>query len=428
MDRTAKLDKIINEKEKCACGRVHCTSLKKAVIEKNALEKLPNVIASLGNFENIVMICDDNTYTAAGEKAERLCRFKKTVCLRPDGLHATEKAVEEAESQIAECDLLVAIGSGTVHDITRYIAHKRNVDFVSVPTAASVDGFVSGVAAMTWHGVKRTFPAVPPIALVADSTVISKAPYYLTASGAGDLIGKYTALFDWRISSMLTGEYICEHIIDLEMQAIKEVSDNIEKIRAMDDDAVESLTYGLVLSGIAMQMAGNSRPASGSEHHISHLIEMETVVKGNTACHGEKVGVATALIADRYHKALSKPLSKDDLSDYNGLPADEIRRVYGALADDVIANENTPDPLEKVDRNLLVKKWDEIRNLAEKTLPSGDSIRDMLRRSGASVTLSDINISEDLADTLCEFSPFVRQRLTFMRILKLVKRDIHILL
>lgn len=421
MEKTKLLEKIINEKETCACGKVHGTSLKYAVIEKNAIQKLPCVIAALGDFKNVVMICDENTYKAAGKKAEEFCNFKKTVCLSPEGLHATENAVEKAESFIDECDLLVAIGSGTIHDITRFIAHKRNIDFVSVPTAASVDGFVSGVAAMTWHGVKRTFPAVPPVALVADSTVISKAPYYLTASGVGDLLGKYTALFDWRVSSMLTGEYICEYIIDLEMKAIKEVVDNLEKIKAMDDDAVESLTYGLVLSGIAMQMAGNSRPASGSEHHVSHLIEMETVVKGNTACHGEKVGVATALIAERYHKALETPFSDERFSDYSALPVEKIREVYKDLTDEVIKNENTPDPLSKVDRNILKEKWEDIRALADKTLPTADEIRDLLKRCGASVTLSDINISENLADTLCEFSPFVRARLTFMRILKLVK-------
>lgn len=421
MEKTKLLEKIINEKETCACGKVHGTSLKYAVIEKNAIQKLPGVISNLGDFKNVVMICDENTYKAAGKKAEEFCNFKKTVCLSPEGLHATENAVEKAESFIDECDLLVAIGSGTIHDITRFIAHKRNIDFVSVPTAASVDGFVSGVAAMTWHGVKRTFPAVPPVALVADSTVISKAPYYLTASGVGDLLGKYTALFDWRVSSMLTGEYICEYIIDLEMKAIKEVVDNLEKIKAMDDDAVESLTYGLVLSGIAMQMAGNSRPASGSEHHISHLIEMETVVKGNTACHGEKVGVAAALIAERYHKALETPFSNDRFSDYSELPVEKIREVYKDLTDEVIKNENTPDPLSKVDRAVLAEKWEDIRKLAKETLPDADEIRDLLRRCGASVTLSDINISEDLANTLCEFSPFVRARLTFMRILKLVK-------
>ena len=220
---------------------------------------------------------------------------------------------------------------------------------------------------------------------------------------------------------MLTGEYICEYIIDLEMKAIKEVVDNLEKIKAMDDDAVESLTYGLVLSGIAMQMAGNSRPASGSEHHISHLIEMETVVKGNTACHGEKVGVAAALIAERYHKALETPFSNDRFSDYSELPVEKIREVYKDLTDEVIKNENTPDPLSKVDKTVLAEKWEDIRKLAKETLPDADEIRDLLRRCGASVTLSDINISEDLADTLCEFSPFVRARLTFMRILKLVK-------
>ncbi|MGN1095180.1 MAG: iron-containing alcohol dehydrogenase, partial [Eubacteriales bacterium] len=154
MEKNKQLEEIIHANKLCSCGRKHGTSLKNVIIEKNALEKLPDVILSLGSFPDVVMICDENTYKAAGRRAEEICSFSKTVCLSPEGLHATEKAVETAESQIEKCDLLVAIGSGTIHDITRFIAHKRGIDFVSVPTAASVDGFVSGVAAMTWHGVK----------------------------------------------------------------------------------------------------------------------------------------------------------------------------------------------------------------------------------------------------------------------------------
>ncbi|MGN1094994.1 MAG: hypothetical protein ACI4QR_01255, partial [Eubacteriales bacterium] len=106
---------------------------------------------------------------------------------------------------------------------------------------------------------------------------------------------------------------------------------------------------------------------------------------------------------------------------YSSLPEKEIREIFKELSDDIINNENTPDPLEDIDRDILIEKWEEIRTLAKDTLPDGDKIRALLKRCGASVTLSDINIPEELADKLCEFSPFVRRRLTFMRISKLVK-------
>ncbi len=421
MSKTQMLEKIIHNSEVCACGKVHTSSLKTGLIEKGALEKLPTVIASLGDFKKVVMVCDENTYIAAGKRAEQICGFSKTVILDPNHLHATEVAVEIAEEKIGEADLLVAIGAGTIHDITRYVAHKMGIDFVSVPTAASVDGFVSGVAAMTWHGVKKTLPAVPPVALVADSDVIAKAPYYLTASGVGDLIGKYTSIFDWKVATIITGEYICSYIISLVMEAIDEVAANLDKIKAQNEDAIEALTYGLVLSGIAIQLTGNSRPASASEHHISHFIEMGTLYPENEALHGEKVGVAAGIVCDYYHKALARDITVDDLSDYDALPVENIRKIFKELSDDIINNENTPDPLLSIDRELLVEMWDDIRALAKEILPTGDALRDMLRRVGASVTLTDINIPEEDVSILAEYSPFTRARLTFMRLLKLIK-------
>ncbi len=348
--------------------------------------------------------------------------LSQVICLDPTHLHATDPVVEQVDSQLRPCDRLIAVGSCTIHDITRYTAHARGIDFVSVPTAASEDGYLSSVAAMTWHNVKRTFPARAPIALVADSDVIAAAPYALTASGVGDLLGKYTAIFDWRAAHVLTGAGGCDGFVNkLEEDALNEVVSCIDAVRAQDTAAVESVMYGLILSGLAMQMVGNSRPASGSEHHISHLIEMNVLNADNEALHGEKVGVAEAVVCDRYHDLLSRPLTPDRFSGYAGLPEANIRRVFRERADEVIDNENTPDPLADLPFETLAARWDELRRLAEDTLPTGGRIRALLAACGASVTLSDIGLDERMTDDLCAYSPFVRRRLTFMRCAMLVK-------
>ena len=340
--------------------------------------------------------------------------------LDPTGLHPTERAVAEVDEGL-DADLLVAVGSGTIHDITRYVAFSRGINFVSVPTAASVDGYVSNVAVMTWCGTKKTLPAVPPIAMVADMDIIAKAPYELTASGIGDMIGKYTALFDWKFSNIITGEYICQHIIDMEEQALSEVVENLDAIKAQDTDATEALMYALVLSGLAMQMVGNSRPASGAEHHISHFIEMGVMVKDNQALHGEKVGVATSLVVERYFELLKKGLTREDLLATPARNEDVLRARFGSLAEELI-KENTPDPLLKVDTNVLIDKWSELLALARATLPTKEQVCELLRRGGCSVTLSDIGIDESLKCDLVELSPLVRNRLTFMRASRLLDR------
>jgi len=419
----------------CPCGRTHTVSLRYLIMERGALAQVPAVIDALGNFSQIVMICDDRTYTAAGKAVKTLCiqawqeteKQVQTVCLDTAAhggeLHATEAVVDEVIAAIAaagKCDLLLAVGSGTIHDITRYIATLQGLDFVSIPTAASVDGFLSSIAAMTWHGVKRSFPAKPPIALISDSDVLAAAPYALTASGVGDLLGKYTALFDWRVSHMVTGEYLCEQVIALEEEALRKVLDCADGVAAQDPAAVETVMYGLVLSGLAMQMVGNSRPASGSEHHVSHLIEMDVITQNNPALHGEKVGVAAALVAEKYHAFLSMDPAALDANAYQGLPLSRIQAVFGDRAEEVLTAENTPDPLREADARKLISLWPDIKALADKTLPTGDGLRRLLTDMGAKATLRDIGISQDLWDTLWEMSPYVRRRLTFMRLTKLM--------
>ena len=162
---------------------------------------------------------------------------------------------------------------------------------MSVPTAASVDGFVSNVAAMTWKGLKKTVPAVPPVAVFADTRIFADAPARLTASGVSDLLGKYICLADWKIAHLLTGEYICDRIVELEEKALRTVVSSLREIAQGEGNGCEELMYALILSGLAMQMVGNSRPASCAEHHLSHLWEMEVINEKLDALHGEKVSV-----------------------------------------------------------------------------------------------------------------------------------------
>ncbi|MBE6576552.1 MAG: sn-glycerol-1-phosphate dehydrogenase [Ruminococcaceae bacterium] len=421
MNNREFLGKIEKNNTPCPiCGRAHTVFPDNIVMNAGALEELPSVIAELGDFKKIVMVCDYNTYEVAGKRAEDICNFSTVIRLNPVGLHPTEKAVATVDTGL-DADLLVAVGSGTIHDITRYVAFTRGINFVSVPTAASVDGYVSNVAVMTWCGTKKTLPAVPPIAMVADTNIIAKAPYELTASGIGDMIGKYTALFDWRYANMITGEYICDRIIDMEEAALKEVVDNLEAIKAQDVAAIEALMYALVLSGLAMQMVGNSRPASGAEHHISHFIEMGVMVKDNEAYHGEKVGVATALVVERYFDVLSKSLSENDFLKAPESNESVLKARFGELADELI-KENTPDPLLKVDKKVLLEKWSDIQKLANDTLPTAKKVREYLASSGCSVTLSDIKVDEAIKYDLVNLSPLVRNRLTFMRTIRLLNR------
>ena len=204
----------------------------------------------------------------------------QVLILDAEDLEADERAVEIVENYMEEdIDLVLAVGAGTIHDLSRFVAHQYRIPFVSVPTAASSDGFTSTVADMTWNGVKKAVAASAPLFVFADTDIFAKAPKRLTAAGVSDILGKYIALADWKIASILSKEYYCAEVVNLETKAVRTVKDNLKEIAAGEEEACEKLMYALVLSGLAMQMTGNSRPASGAEHHLVHLWDMEVVKK-----------------------------------------------------------------------------------------------------------------------------------------------------
>ena len=406
----------------CGCGKEHKIMVKDIIIESEAIKKLSMIMEKEG-FKNITIICDENTYAAAGEEIKEIIPKGKFINLKSENLHANEIAVQKVYECLAvENDVLIALGSGTIHDITRYVAYNKDIPFISVPTAASVDGFVSTVAAMTWRGDKKTFTAVSPIYVVADTDIFKEAPYRLTASGVSDLIGKYTALVDWKISSIVIGEYICNKVCNMEIDAVNKLCECVDDLVLGKSEAYEQLMYALILSGLAMQIIGNSRPASGAEHHMSHLWEMEVINKHLDAYHGEKVSVGLILVMEEYKK-IKKSIENGRcrVKKYYGLEEDILKEVFKSREMyDSIMKENTPDPLLNVNKVILQNRLESIAEILEK-LPTLDFVKNTLKRAKAVTTLEEIGLSNDIKQNSIRVSPYVRSRLTLMKISKMLE-------
>lgn len=402
----------------CACGREHPMDTKLSIVEAGCLTRLDDYINRCGLSGFRVVIYDENTHKAEGMVP---IQTDQQIILPPENLHANEHGVQLVMDQLSEqADYLVAVGSGTVHDITRYCAYLRKIPFVSCPTAASVDGFCSSVAAMTWEGAKKTLTAVAPTLVVADLNVIAKAPIRLARSGFGDMIGKYIALTDWRIGCCLTGEFYCQRIAELTQQATQAVLDCADGIVAGEQNAYEKLTGGLLLSGIAMQMMGNSRPASGAEHHISHCIEMEPEGLGvhSVALHGEKVGVGTLLAVREYHRLATLPA--ESWGDYPGIPEEQIGALCGQRLSRQIIEENRRDAAAGITAEQIRNSWNQICAEIEK-IPEENVLRAAYDRLGVKATLADIEVPDELEQRLLDVSPMVRNRLTLMRLRRCLK-------
>ena len=395
----------------CSCGKEHHIEVKEIIIEEGAAEKLEEAMSDgfLKQYISPLLICDTNTCKATEEIMEDIYDRCQVLVLDAEGLHADEHAVEIVENYMDEdIDLILAVGSGTIHDISRYIACQYKIPFISVPTAASVDGFVSNVAAMTWKGLKKTVPAVPPMAVFADTAIFAEAPKRLTASGISDLFGKYICLADWKIAHLLTGEYICSRIIELEEKALRTVS--------------ASLMYALILSGLAMQMVGNSRPASCAEHHLSHLWEMEVINGKLDALHGEKVSVGTLLVLNRY-KQIARAVRNGECTviPYEDLDAELRENTFGKRGLlEGIRKENDPEPLLEVSPSRLRDRLSAIADIIEE-LPDEKELTYAMDLAGCRKSVYDIGLTEDIIPVSLRLAPYVRRRLSFLRVTKMLK-------
>lgn len=401
----------------CSCGQNHLISAHGIYIESGASRYLNEILKP---YKCPVFICDGNTKEAAKEALGSYFENNKVVQLSGEAIHADHIHVADLLKQLVdEADVLVAVGAGTIHDLTRYIAFERALPFISMPTAASVDGFVSTVAAMTWHGIKKTFPSKAPIFVLCDTDIFSKAPYRLTASGISDLMGKYTALADWKISSLITGEYFCPKIYDLEMEAVREVESILEEIKSGDTACMEKLMYALILSGLAMQMIGNSRPASGAEHHISHLWEMSVINEPVDALHGEKVSAGLILCLEKY-EAIFKAIEMGQcqITEYQGYETALLKETFGkkGLYEDIL-EENGEDLLKTISLQQLKDQMQAIADELKK-LPRAVEMKEKLKKAGCITSMEELNLPA-IKELTFILSPYVRRRLTLMRVSKL---------
>lgn len=409
----------------CRCGKNHHIEVKEILIEEGAVEKLEEAMSDgfLKEYISPLLICDTNTCKVTEDIMEDIYDRCQVLVLDAEGLHADQHAIEIVENNMEEdIDLILAVGTGTIHDISRYVAFQYKIPFISVPTAASVDGFVSTVAAMTWNGLKKTVPAVPPVAVYADSNIFADAPKRLTASGVSDLFGKYICLLDWKIAHLLTDEYICDEIIELEEKALKTVRSCIDDIAEGDRESCEKLMYALILSGLAMQMVGNSRPASCAEHHLSHLWEMEVINGPLDALHGEKVSVGMLLVLKEY-KRIARAIREGRCRVCTEWEDDTelLQAAFGSrnLLEGIL-EENTPDPLDEISPARLESCLTKIADLVER-LPDEEEMERVMHRAGCRRSVYEIGLTEEIIPQSLKLAPYVRRRLSLLRVCRMLR-------
>jgi glycerol-1-phosphate dehydrogenase [NAD(P)+] len=333
------------------------------------------------------------------------CEVRKVVFtsqdVRADAHHILRVLLASDRADVT----FLAVGSGTITDITRFVSHRTGSPFISVPTAPSVDGYTSIGAPLIVDGVKLTALAHAPIAIFADLTALSSAPQRMIAAGFGDMLGKYTSAADFRLGHLLWDQPFDQSIAERSLRAVRGCEEQARQIAAASRDGVRSLMEALIESGYCMLDFGSSLPASGSEHHYSHFWEMKLLREGRPAIlHGAKVGVATILVAGLYERI--RQTSREQaaaLLHASRLPKrDEelgrIRAVYGPLAEDAITSQAQFLDLSEPDYERLKKKvldrWGEIQEIAGE-VPSPARITELIREAGGPASVAALGLSED---------------------------------
>ncbi len=408
------LEIIQDFKKSCTCGRVHETAIEDVYIASGAVGCVGEILKKNNFSKNLLLVADKNTLKAAEGIEDSLTGYTVEYKVYDDLRVATMEHVEEIESMVSGKDIsILSVGTGSVNDVCRLASARQNKKLCIFGTAPSMDGFASYSAPIVCKGFKSSYPAKSPEVIIADTKILAAAPNELKSAGFGDMIAKYVGLIDWQISALLTGEYYCEKIATLTREAVDELVEMADKVTVKDEYTAGKIFEALLKTGIGMSFAKNSRPASGSEHIIAHLmecIELRDDIIPNL--HGDDVGVCTLEMLKFYNELAAKSRIKTQKEMVNW---QEVYAFYGDMADDVRKLNEPDNVIDGVDKDVLKRKWNEIVKIIH-SVPDYDVCKKAMETAGCKITVDDIGKDEEFFKNCVRYSPYMRKRLTLLRI------------
>lgn len=429
MERSRTISDYLGKNISCTCGRTHAVGIGTIEIGSNALAKVAGILKKDG-YKKPFVVADCNTYQVAGDTL--LALLQKAQIPFSSFVFADSELIpnEEALGQFLinfdpECDLILAVGGGTINDLSRFVSYRLGLPFYIIATAPSMDGYASTGAPLIKNNYKISIECHEPRAIIADLDILAQAPQKMIAAGFGDVIGKYTALADWKLSAIINGEYYCETVVDMVKESIERTVAAGEGIAKGDRQAISELMEALVLSGIAMSYVQSSRPASGLEHRLSHFWEMRFLLEGKKSLlHGTKVGIATVLATRLYKLLREEGLTKDKIKQAKAPNVinfeQEIKGAFLEAAPEILLLEQRlqKNSLTKWEQRIQViaERWDEIEEVL-KSVPEADVIAPLLAGAGGPVEPSEAGIDDELVRLGILYAKEVRPPYTILQLL-----------
>lgn len=380
---------------------------------------------------DFLLVADQNTYQALGKDAYEALSAQglnvAVVVLKGEEVLANEHyLVRVLLGYDGKQRTFLAAGSGTITDITRFVSHRVGREFISLPTAPSVDGFTSIGAPLVVGGLKQTVVCQAPRAVFADLPTLAAAPRRLIAAGFGDLVGKYLSLADWKLGHLLWDEIIDEGIAGRMLGAAQSCAADVRQIAGGSVEGVRLLMEGLIEAGFGMLEFGNTSPAGGAEHHIAHLWEMMMLEDHRAgALHGAKVGVASVIAAGWY--AELREMTRDQAAvrlEKSRLPdpqeeTTKIQSVFGPIAEEILPTQtefiNMSGAKFEALKARILQQWEHVQAIAA-GVPAPDELSGWLRMVGGPVSPVDLDLKREDVRIALDYSHYMRRRFTINKL------------
>jgi len=407
----------------CPCGKSHHFA-SRIVSGSGVLTQLPQLASSFGA-KKIYLLSDCHTYKAAGRRVEQLLQAQNySVCswsFPQENVIPNEASVGSAVMHMdKDCELIIGVGSGVINDICKILSALSRLPYIIVATAPSMDGYASATSSMNRDGMKISLNSRCADVIVGDTDILCQAPERMLRAGLGDMIAKYVSICEWRIGQLVCGEYYCEEIAQLVRDALQLCVDRAGKLMQRDPDAVQAVFEGLIITGVAMNYAGLSRPASGVEHYISHIVDMRAAEFGTKEdLHGIQCAIGTLISVRLYEKLKTISPCRQKALDYAAafdysLWTQRLYALLGNAANGLIAleaKEQKYDPCRHAERlACILENWPHILQIIEEELPSSQQLEALLDLIGAPKTLSDIGTEDTMLPLIFQATKDIRDK------------------
>ena len=396
------------------------------------LDRVPQMFVEQFPAKRALIVADENTWRAAGEAVYGYLQSAGVECEEPfiftdPHLHAEWRFIEMLDERLAKSDAIpVSVGSGTINDLCKLCSYHQSRPYMCVATAASVDGYSSFGASITYKNMKQTFTCPAPKAILADVGVMAKAPKEMTAAGYADLAAKIPAGAEWIIADFVGSEPIHDAAWHISQDGLKAALSDPEGVAALKPEAIAPFVEGLMLSGFAMQAARSSRPASCTDHLFSHLWNMRNhTYQGVTPSHGFQVSVGTLMMCAMFDQMYKSDFTQLDVDAAVAAwkSAEEVRHEAEELfAGEAFAELGVTEVMAKYDDkeevrrqlNLVKANWPDLKAKLQAQCYTFDQMYRSLAIVGAPVKPEDVGISKAQMKSDVPFVRHIRRRYNMM--------------